>query len=367
MVGRWLLAASFFITLASCKDAKTNDSAPPPPPPSAVTAPGACGSGGGQIADPVSVSLFPRVLAGYCLDPSNDTKTYGDKAKLSMDDVCTTALDGECEVYKSFGLARYVAVHYVDGSGGGGTVQVNLSTYKTPAGAYAMFTKRVIADGDPAGPAAPRPLDAGGAAAMGTGSAYVWRDASLAELQYSNEEESPEQLAKSSERILATLGKEIGARLPGPTSKPDAAARLPTDSLIPNGIAYVVKDALGIPGAGAGAEGFYAASGAAHGRYRLFVSAATDVVGAKSAMKALESRPGTLPIASLGEEAAEVVVQTTKESPKAAWVFARKGATLVGAGDEELAPGAGRLSKDAAIAKVRALLEAPPFADAGKR
>ena len=67
-----------------------------------------------------------------------------------MDEVCTTAFDGECEVYKRFGLDRVVVLRYVDGTGAPNSVEVNLSRFTTSDGAYAMFTKRVVADGDPA-------------------------------------------------------------------------------------------------------------------------------------------------------------------------------------------------------------------------
>src|SRR5258706_5668266 len=130
-----------------------------------------------------------------------------------MDEVCTTAVDGECEVYKRFGLKRFVAFRYVDGEGKGGTVEVYLSQFGDANGGYGMFTKRVIADGDPADPSAPKPLAAGGAAAMGTRRGYVWKGAYLVELQYINENESPDEIAKSSQPGLASLAKEIGAEL----------------------------------------------------------------------------------------------------------------------------------------------------------
>src|SRR5258706_15333084 len=117
-----------------------------------------------------------------------------------MDEVCTTAVDGECEVYKRFGLKRFVAFRYVDGEGKGGTVEVYLSQFGDANGGYGMFTKRVIADGDPPHPTAPKPLaGAGGAAAMGAGGGDVWEGADLVELQYINEKEAPDQIAKSSE------------------------------------------------------------------------------------------------------------------------------------------------------------------------
>src|SRR5690348_13737134 len=90
----------------ACKDDKPRSDTPPPPPPPApsAAAAGACGSGGGELTDSVSAPFFPRSAGGYCVDPQGEIKTYGEKGKLSMDEVCTTAFDGECEVYKRFGL-----------------------------------------------------------------------------------------------------------------------------------------------------------------------------------------------------------------------------------------------------------------------
>src|SRR5690242_3875216 len=197
------LSACVLAFLSACsgcskEDKRTGGDPPPPPPPSASAAKaGACTGGGGELTDPVSAPFFSKSVAGYCVDPQGEVKTYGEKGKLSMDEVCTTAFDGECEVYKKFGLKRVVSLHYVDGSGKGGSVEVNLSEFATESGAYGMFTMRVVA-GDPAEPSTPKQLAAGAAGAIGTGRAYVWRGAHLVELQYVNETESPEQMAKSS-------------------------------------------------------------------------------------------------------------------------------------------------------------------------
>jgi hypothetical protein len=348
--------------LCACKDDKGNDN-PPPPPPAASSQAGACSSGGGQVNDPLSEAFFPRAVdapASYCLDPQSGARTYGEKGKLSMDDVCTTALDGECEVYKSFGMTRLVALRYVDGGGGGGTVEVYLSQYKDAAGGYAMFTKRVVGDGDPADPTEPRPLAAGAAAAIGTGRAYVWKGAYLAELQYNNDQEAPDQLAKSSEAILTSLGRAIGSRLPGSVDKPDPAQLLPTAGLIPNGILFVPKDALGFAGLGPTAIGFYKEGDK---RFRLISFTTTSEGAAKDAMKAVRAHAGSLPVGGVGDEAIRALTAAMSDAPKAELLVARKGALVLGASDEPFAIKAGdapdkqaaaRLSKDDAIAKLKA-------------
>lgn len=357
-----LLFLSMLAACTSCKDDKPKpDNAPPPPPPSAgIAQAGACASGGGTNTDVVSAPFFPKTVAGYCIDPQGEVKTYGEKGKLSMDEVCTTAFDGECEVYKRFGLKRVVALHYVDGSGKGGSVDVMLSQFADVAGAYGMYTLRVVADRDPDDKSTPKPLAAGAAGAIGTGRAYVWRGQHLAELQYNNEQESPEELAKSSEVIISAVGKELGQKLPGALTIPTAAAQLPTANRIANGIVFQPKDMLGFTGVGPAAMGFYKDGDK---RWRVLSIVKDDAEQAKDAFKTIKAKPGTLPIANTGDEAAHVPV-----APKVAFLVARKGNVIWGVGDEEYAVRANEkaaVSKEDAVAKMKALLAMPTPAAAG--
>lgn len=355
------LAALAVVGLLACSKDKPQGDTPPPPPPSATAAAaGACASGGGQSTDAVSAAFFPRTVAGFCLDPQGETKTYGEKGRFSMDEVCTTAFDGECEVYKRFGLRRVVALHYVDDAGKGSTVEVNLSQFESDAGAYGMYTLRVVA-GDPADPTAPKPLELKGAGAIGTGRAYVWRGPYLAELQYNNEAESPATLAKSSEAILKALGKDLADKLPGSAEPPSAVGLLPKDERIPNGVAFAPKDALGVPGAGAGAQGYYRAGAS---RWRVFSAARDDAEQAKDVLRAFRKRPGASAVPGLGDEAVAFTVGGAGGVPKTDWVAARKGTRVLGVGDEEhaLEGGAGKVKREDAVAKVRALVDAAPAA-----
>lgn len=360
----FLLAA--LPSTAGCKDDKPRDTPPPPPPPSAASAAtkGACASGGGELTDPVSAGFFPKSVSDYCVDPQGEVKTYGEKGKLSMDEVCTTAFDGECEVYKRFGLKRVVSLHYVDGSGKGGSVEVNLSQFGDAAGAYGMYTLRVVA-GDPADPSTPKLLAAGGAGAIGTGRAYVWRGAHLVELQYVNENESPAELAKSSEAILTAVGKEIGEKLPGPTSLPPAAEALPKEKRVPNGIVFAPKDALGATGIGPAATGFYQDGDQ---RWRVVAIHKDDVDQAKDAFKSLKSKPGSLPLPGVGDEGAQISVALSeggKGGPKANFFVARKGGDIWAVGDEEYALRESkddkvRVGKEDAVARLKSLVAAAP-------
>ncbi len=357
----WALPVSLLVLSSiHCDKAEEAGHGAPPPPPLASAKPGACAGGGAAVADAVSASFFPRSVDSYCVDPQGEVRTYGEQGKLDMDAVCTTAFDGDCAIYNQLGLKRLVSLRYVDGAGSGGTVDVNLSRFADAAGAYAMFTKRVVADGDPAEPTTPKPLAAGGAGAIGTGRAYVWKERYLAELQYNNEQETPEALGRSSARILSAIGKGIGAALPGPADLPPAARALPEDHRIANGVQLVVRDALGISGLGPLAVGYFADGPT---RYRLVALAAGDEGKARDAWKLVKGRAGALPVSGVGDEAVAVTLTPPAgNGARVEYVLARKGTLLVGAGDEELGAATDekstrrRLSKEEKVARLQAWL-----------
>lgn len=308
------------------------------PPPVASSKPGACASGGGTVSDTVSSGFFPRVAGSYCIDPNGDARTYGEGAKGTLETVCTELLDGECEVYKNYGLKRVVTLRYVDGAGSPGTVNVIASRFASAEGAYAFFTKRVIADGDPAD-GTPKEIVAGARGALGTGIAYVWRGEIVAELSYSNELETPEQIKATSARVLPELARQIGEHLPGDASQLPAVRLLPQEQLVPMGISYAHRDALGVSGLGSGAVGYYRAGAE---RYRVVALARADEDSAKDVIGSLKKLPGAKPQKDLGFDAVAFSTREAEGAPQAEWLAGRAGNNVIIVGDEPLAlkPGA---------------------------
>jgi hypothetical protein len=163
----------------------------------------------------------------------------------------------------------------------------------------------------------------------------------------------------------------MGEKLPGSTDKPPAAKALPDTSLIANGIQFYPKDPLGFTGAGPGAIGFYKDGTK---RFRMLSIVAPDAEQAKDALKSIRSRAGAIPVGQLGDEAVQVIVQETPDRPKSEYVIARKGANILGIGDEESVLKGGeamRLSKDEKISRLRASLStmgsSASSSDAGKK
>jgi hypothetical protein len=352
------------LVLALGSGCKTDEprGAPPPPPP--VAKPAACSGGGGTIGDAASAPFFPRTTGRFCLDPNDAEKTFGEAAPLPLDSICDM-FDGECEIYKGFGVRRVVAARYVDGSGGAATVDVHLSKFASTEGAYAMFTKRIVGDGDPADEATPRPIEGGGAAALGLGNAYLWRGQYLAEITYNDESTAEAALKSASDNVLPALVKEMGAKLPGEASLLPAAALLPRKSLLPLGIRYVVKDVLGVDGAGAGAFGYYRQG---EKRYRVLVVARSDVDQAKDVLTSLAKLPGAVREKGIGDGAVRLMHKEGETAPTE-WIFARADKVVYGVGDEARALRSGMtaeehakvsLGKDEKAERLKKVLAARP-------
>jgi hypothetical protein len=355
-----LVVLSTALFVCACKRGGTEEQgAAPPPAPSAT--PGACSSGGGTPNDAVTAAFFPRTSSEYCLDPHGEMRSYGQDAKGTIDDVCIQQLNGECEVYKTYGLKRAVTLRYVDGRGSPGTIAVLLSRFASREGAYGFFTKRVLADQDPA-QVTLTPIDAGAGAALGSGIAYVFRGEHLAELSYTNETESPDQMRASGKRLLPDLAKAIGDKLPGDVSLPPAAAALPADNRLPMGIAYAPSDVLGISGLGPGAIGFYKDG---EQRYRLLSLARADDDAADDVLETLKKVDRASKLKELPFPALAFNLQSTDASPRTEWVAGRKGSRIVAVGDEELVLGSlpkdqeqkVKLARDAKIALLKRMVQ----------
>ncbi len=320
------------VPLAGC------DKKPPPeaekgaaPPPIESSKPGTCAAGGGTVSDKIAAPMFARSAGSYCVDPNGETRVYGENAPANIDKVCTELFDGECEVYKSFGLKRVVTLRYVDGKGSPGAVNVNLSHFATKEGAYAFFTKRVVADADPV-ESAPAKLEAGGAGAAGTGIAYVWRGEHVVELSYTNEVESPDQLKASAQSAIPPIAKAIGEKIPGDKEPPKAALALPPGGLLSMGVSFTTGDALGIAGVGPGAIGYYK-EGAK--RWRTLSVVRADEAAAKDVLATLKKVDGAKGLKGATFDGLSFERRDDDSSPKIGWMVCRKGGQVYGVGDEE--------------------------------
>ncbi len=313
--------------LTGCSKEEPRQGAPPPP--VASSKPGVCAAGGGTIADATSAPFLPRTSGGFCLDPNGGDKAFGEGAALPIDHICDI-FDGECEVYRGYGVRRVFEARYVDGAGTPATIDVYVSRFATTEGAYAMFTKRVVGDGDPADGSTPRAIPGGGVAAIGVGNAYLWRGLYLVELTYNDQTAAEAAVRAAGEKLLPPLVKDVGAKLPGEVAVPVAAAALPKDGQIPLGVRFVTKDVLGVDGVGAGALGYYKAGDK---RWRVASVVRADADQAKDVLATLAKQPGATKEKGVGDGAVRLMAKDADKAPTE-WVFARVDKVILGVGDE---------------------------------
>lgn len=333
-----LVALLLAATPVGCKKAEVRPAPTSDVPPASAVPAGtdACATAG-TVTDAVSASYFAAAIPGACLDAKSETRTFGDRGKSTLEELCTTAFDGECEVYRGFGVKRVVGVRYVESLGKQGTVEVYLSQFATNAGALAMYTKRAVGESDPADPKAPKTFGAGDRSAMGTGRGYVWAGDYLIELTYTNDDGSltQEAFGASAESLLSPIGRAIAKALPRNDTGVPSVRALPVGSMIEGGLAFLPNDAFGIANLGPVGLGYYQDGPA---RFRIFAIARTDEKTAKADMLLLKSRPKAKPQTGLGDESVAVELDGSTDHPGSHFVVTRVGASVIGVGTEPFTP-----------------------------
>lgn len=275
--------------------------------------------------------FLPARSGAFCVDPLGSEQAYGEEAEKPFERACEELLDGECEVYRRFGALRIVETRYVHGAGSPATLVVHLTKFAGTEGAYAMFTLRVVGDGDPAAEGAPAPLSSGAAAALGQNNAYVWRGPYLAEITYTDETAGTVRaLAAAAAQAVKPLAESIGDALPGERVLPSAAAQLPDASRLPLGVRFHTTDLFGIEGIGGGAIGYYKE---ANKRYRAVVIERREAEGVKDLLRTIAA--AKLPISERKPDNGmfRIMVSPPGELPTE-WVLTRAGNRVIGIGDE---------------------------------
>ncbi len=303
--------------------------APPPVASSAGAASVACTRQ--RVDDDATKDLFEAKIGGQCLDPADGGKAMGEGAKQTLEHIADV-FDGEAAVYEAHGIVRLSEARYI-AEAGPASVQVVLSKFKTPEGAYAMFTKRIVGDGDPADEATPRPTESVGVAALGIGNAYLWKGPWLAEIVYANDTATPEAVAKEGRALLPAFIQSLGSKLTGDASPPSDVALLPSKDRLPLGVRFVVGGDAAWP---TGAIGYYASGGK---RYRVYARTLPKEEDARTSLAALTKGESSAALSGIGDEAVKASRKDGAVSVEV--VAARRGAQLFAIADEPRAMAAG--------------------------
>lgn len=239
---------------AACGDRSDveKDVAPPPPPPAKK----AEGCTREAIDDPQTKAFFPSRLEGFCLD-ADGGKAIGEGTKQKLENL-SDFFDGEAEVYHQHKVTRVTQLKYVT-EASPAAIDILVSKFDSAESAFAMFTMRVVSDGDPADDATAKPTPGGGAAALGVGNVYLWKGEWLLEIVYSNDTATPAAITKEANAVLPAFAKAIGEKVTGEPGWPALMKGLPTDKRLASGFRLFMFDAFKFAkGPGKVAVGYYA-------------------------------------------------------------------------------------------------------------
>lgn len=209
------------------------------------------------------------------MDPHADVRRYGAVGSTPLDGVCVELFNGECEIYKSFGLEGVKTLRFVENSGSPVTVNAVVSSFRRSTGAYGFFTRRVLGDGVPS-QVTVEPLVVKGRAVAGVGTVIVWRGKEVVELTYVSDEATPDEIEKQSPKILHPMAQAVAEELTG-QNEPERAVRflesLGADKL---GVSVFVDGMMGVSGTGPGTMGYFSNRPTPH---RIVIAERRDKAG----------------------------------------------------------------------------------------
>lgn len=239
----------------------------------------------GQVPE-VPMDGLPGRVVDFCLDPNADVKRYGEGTSLPLDAVCVELFNGECEIYKRYGLEGVKTTNYVSSRSQTTSVAVVVSRFQSSAGAYGFFTRRVVGDGLPS-QVTVRRLNVPGRAALGPGVLYLWRGKQVVEMSYVSELETPAEIVKNSATVLGALAGATSALLLGSTEPPATVLLLEAVASQDFGVVVFPDGLLGQLGSGPYAVGYLEHQGEEKRPYRLAVAERHDESSASDLIKSI--------------------------------------------------------------------------------
>lgn len=318
---RLKLLLPLFLGLVACDREEKEASAPPPPTP-AIAKPCA-----GTSASPVAG--LPGAANGYCVDPRSDVRRYGVSEAAPLDAVCVELFNGECELYKSFGLEGVKTLRYIPEDGGRREVSVVVSTFRRSSGAFGFFTRRILGDDLPSRVTV-APISVSGRAVSGVGMALVWRGKAVVEMTYVSEEQTPQEIEQESPQVLHPLAKAVSEVLVGPT-EPERPVRLVEEmGADPLGASAMMDGVLGVSGSGPHVLGYFSAPPTPH---RIVIAERRDEEGSRDLLQLLRR---VSPHQKLKNRDIFRLRRTREGAPPETWYVARRDATLLAVGPLDL-------------------------------
>ncbi len=254
-----------------------------PPPKPARTVPAPCA----QVSADTVFDL-PRRAAGYCVDPKSDVRAYGVALPSPLDDVCVELFNGECELYKSYGLEGVGTLRYIPEDGSKREISVVLSSFRHSLGAYGFYSRRVLGDDRPS-QLTVKSLEIEGRGVLGVGMVVLWRGKQVIEATYVSEDETPSEIEKNGPLALVPLAQKMAASLSGSAAPDETVQFLESLGASPLGTLVFPDGILSERGTGPGHLAYFEQAPVPH---RVLLAARRDEDGVKDLLRLLRRALG---------------------------------------------------------------------------
>jgi hypothetical protein len=276
---------------------------------------------------------LPARAGGYCLSGGSDIVRYGD-AGGNLRTACGELFNGECELYRSYGLLGVTVARYGDESHGERFVNATLTEFDKTKGALGFFQRRALGDAHPEA-ATVRPLvlpEGQGRAMIGAGVLYVWRGRRVLELAYLSEDETPDEMRKTSDLLLPNFALAAAERMGGSALLPFEVAFFEEEAPL-LGVRLFTDQLLELPGTGPGAEAFFSGP---MGHHRVVLAIRPDEAGAKDLFRSFRFGLGGLPSTKKVQHTQMRRLRAGHEPE--VWMLGREGRAVVLVGPDERHP-----------------------------
>jgi hypothetical protein len=296
---------------------------PAPPPP----------AGELDAASTRALGALPRQLGRYRLDPYAEVRAFGSDAPAPLERACEQILGPSC--VDGHGLERVLVLRYLDAEDqtSHASLDVVVARYEDADGAYASFTESLIGERDPLELTA-RPLDVPGLGVLDGERVGSWLGRYVVSLSYVDPEQPSERRAAAVAAQLPDVTRRLLAALPAEPDLPLSMQKLPRAHRIPLGARLVSDDALGVPGMGTGAVGYYREGDK---RWRVLAIVRSDVESARDVLMTLGKNPAAHRIERAPLEALAFTERRRPAEPYVGWVVGQRHEVVYGVGDEATA------------------------------
>jgi hypothetical protein len=274
---------------------------------------------------------LPRQLERFRLDPYGEVRAFGTDGAAPLERACEQILEPGCADGR--GLEHVIAARYLDEDGGRATLDVIASRYLDAEGAYAAFTGALIGERDPLELTA-RPLELPGFGVLDGERVASWLGRYVISVSYGDETAPAERRAAAAATRLPEATRRLLAALPAEPDLPLSVQKLPLTHRIPLGARLVPGDALGIPGMGMGAVGYYRD---ADKRWRVLAIVRPDDEAARDVLSTLGRNPAARSIRNAPLDALAFTERRLPAEPYVGWVVGQRREVIYGVGDEATA------------------------------